>query len=65
VFDAGGRNPPRLTDTSRKPSGEVGNSAAPASSPDGQYLASLRRELGLLGDDKQDIADHRASRLVA
>jgi hypothetical protein len=41
VVDADGRNPRRLTDTPRKPGGQVGNSAAAAWSPDGQYLAFL------------------------
>jgi dipeptidyl aminopeptidase/acylaminoacyl peptidase len=41
AVDADRRNPTRLTDTPRKPGGEVGNSAAPAWSPDGQYLAFL------------------------
>jgi TolB protein len=39
VVDADGQNLRRLTTTPKKPNGEVGNSAAPAWSPDGQYLA--------------------------
>ena len=41
VVDADGRNPTRLTDTPRKPGDQVGNSAAPAWSPDGEILAFL------------------------
>jgi TolB protein len=39
VVDADGRNPRRLTDTAKQPDGDLGNSAAPAWSPDGQYMA--------------------------
>jgi len=46
VVDADGRNPTRLTDTPRKPGGDLGNSAAPAWSPDGQYLAFLTDRSG-------------------
>ena len=46
VVAADGRNPTRLTVTPRKPSGQVGNSAAPAWSPDGQYLAFLTDRSG-------------------
>jgi hypothetical protein len=46
VVDADGRNLTRLTDTPKKPNGEVGNSAAAAWSPDGQYLAFLTDRTG-------------------
>jgi hypothetical protein len=46
VADADGRNPKRLTDTPRKPNGEVGSSAAATWSPDGQFLAFLSDRSG-------------------
>jgi hypothetical protein len=46
VVDADGRNLTRLTDTPKKPNGELGNSAAAAWSPDGQYLAFLTDRTG-------------------
>jgi TolB protein len=46
VVDVDGRNLKRLTDTPKKPNGEVGNSAAPAWSPDGQYIAFLTDRTG-------------------
>lgn len=46
VVDADGGNLRRLTDTPRKPNGEVGHSASPAWSPDGQYLAFLTDRRG-------------------
>jgi len=46
VVDADGRNLKRLTHTPVKANGEVGHSAAPAWSPDGQYLAFLTDRLG-------------------
>jgi Tol biopolymer transport system component len=39
VVDADGRNLRRLTDTPLQPDGDLGNSASPAWSPNGQYLA--------------------------
>jgi TolB protein len=47
VVDADGRNVRRLTETPRKPNGEVGHSAAPAWSPDGEYLAFLTDRRGV------------------
>jgi TolB protein len=41
VVDADGRNLRRLTDTPKQPDGTLGDSAAPAWSPDGQSLAFL------------------------
>jgi TolB protein len=46
LVDADGRNLARLTDTPWKLGGKVGNSAAPAWSPDGQYLAFLSDRSG-------------------
>jgi hypothetical protein len=46
VVDADGKNPRRLTDTPSQPDGELGNSAAPAWSPDGQYIAFLTDRTG-------------------
>jgi hypothetical protein len=46
VVDADGRNLKRLTTTPRQPNGTLGNSAAPAWSPDGQYLAFLTDRSG-------------------
>jgi TolB protein len=46
VVDDDGQNPRRLTTTPKKPNGEVGNSAAPAWSPDGQHLAFLTDRTG-------------------
>jgi hypothetical protein len=46
VVDDDGRNPTRLTTTPNKPKGQVGNSAAPAWSPDGQYIAFLTDRSG-------------------
>jgi WD40-like Beta Propeller Repeat len=46
VVDADGRNLKRLTDTPQQTNGAVGNSAAPAWSPDGQYLAFLTDRSG-------------------
>jgi len=46
AVDGDGRNLARLTETPRKPGGKVGNSAAPAWSPDGQYLAFLTDRSG-------------------
>jgi TolB protein len=46
AVDADGRNPSRLTDTPPKPNSEVGNSAAPAWSPEGGYLAYLTDHRG-------------------
>jgi TolB protein len=46
VVDADRRNLRRLTDTPLKPNCEVGNSAAAAWSPDGQYLAFLTDRSG-------------------
>ena len=46
VVNADGRNLTRLTDTGKKPNGEVGNSVAAAWSPDGQYLAFLTDRTG-------------------
>jgi TolB protein len=44
--DADGRNLRRLTDTPRKPNGEVANSVAAAWSPDGAYIAFLTDRTG-------------------
>jgi TolB protein len=46
VVDDSGQNLTRLTSTASKPNGEVGNSAAPAWSPDGQYIAFLTDRSG-------------------
>ena len=46
VVDADGRNLRRLTDTPNKPNGQVGNSASPAWSPDGNYIAFLTDRSG-------------------
>jgi len=46
VVDADGRNLKRLTHTPFRPNGEVGNSASPAWSPDGQYIAFFTDRLG-------------------
>jgi hypothetical protein len=46
VVDADGRNLKRLTDTPQQPNGTLGNSAAPAWSPDGHYLAFLTDRSG-------------------
>ena len=46
VVGADGRNLRRLTDTPRQPDGDLGNSAAPAWSPDGQHLAFLTDRSG-------------------
>jgi TolB protein len=46
VVGADGQNVQRLTDTPAKPNGEVGNSTAPAWSPDGQFLAFLTDRTG-------------------
>jgi len=46
VVAADGRNATRLSDTPQQPSGQLGNSAAPAWSPDGQYLAFLTDRSG-------------------
>lgn len=46
VVAADGWNPRRLTDTPRQPGGSLGNSAAPAWSPDGQYIAFLTDRAG-------------------
>jgi TolB protein len=44
--DADGRNLTRLTDTPRKPGGDVGHSVAPAWSPDGHFIAFLTDRTG-------------------
>ena len=41
-----GKNPKRLTDTPKKPNGEVGSSVAPAWSPDGNFIAFLTDRTG-------------------
>jgi WD40-like Beta Propeller Repeat len=46
VVDVDGRNLKRLTTTPLQPNGALGNSAAPAWSPDGQYLAFLTDRSG-------------------
>jgi TolB protein len=46
VVDADGRNLRRLTDTPRKPNGEVAHSVSPAWSPDGATLAFLTDRTG-------------------
>ncbi len=46
AVDADGGNVRRLTDTPKKPNGQVGNSASPAWSPDGNYLAFLTDRSG-------------------
>jgi hypothetical protein len=46
VVEADGQNLRRLTTTPQRPNGEVGNSAAPAWSPDGQYLAFFTDRTG-------------------
>lgn len=46
VVDADGRNLGRLTDTPKKPGGQVGNSTSPAWSPDGHYIAFLTDRTG-------------------
>jgi len=46
VVDADGRNLRRLTDTPRKPGGDLGNSVAPAWSPDGGYVAFFTDRTG-------------------
>jgi dipeptidyl aminopeptidase/acylaminoacyl peptidase len=46
VVDADGRNLKRLTHTPKKSNGEVGHSASPAWSPDGQHIAFLTDRLG-------------------
>jgi Tol biopolymer transport system component len=56
VVDADGRNLRRLTNTPRRPDGTLGNSAAPAWSPDGQYIAfftdrSGKGEIWIMGAD--------------
>lgn len=44
--DAGGGSVRRLTNTPKKPNGEVASSAAPAWSPDGNYIAFLTDRAG-------------------
>ncbi len=46
AVDADGGNVRRLTDTPKKPNGQVGNSASPAWSPDGNYIAFLTDRSG-------------------
>jgi hypothetical protein len=46
AVDADGRNLTRLTDTPARPDGAPGNSAAPAWSPDGKYIAFLTDRTG-------------------
>jgi hypothetical protein len=46
VVDADGQNPRRLTATPERPDGVPGNSASPAWSPDGDYLAFLTDRTG-------------------
>jgi hypothetical protein len=46
AVDADGRNLRRLTNTPKKPNGEVGNSVSPAWSPDGQHIAFLTDRAG-------------------
>jgi TolB protein len=46
VVDDSGQNLVRLTTTPSKPDGEVGSSAAPAWSPNGQYIAFLTDRSG-------------------
>jgi TolB protein len=46
VVDAGGNNLVRLTDTPKKPNGEVASSASPVWSPDGQSIAFLTDRTG-------------------
>jgi TolB protein len=46
VVNADGRNLRRLTVTPEKPNGEVGSSASPAWSPDGQHIAFLSDRRG-------------------
>jgi TolB protein len=46
VVDDSGQNLARLTTTPAKPDGKVGNSAAPAWAPDGQYIAFLTDRSG-------------------
>jgi dipeptidyl aminopeptidase/acylaminoacyl peptidase len=46
VVDADGRNLSRLTDTPERPDRQPGNSAAPAWSPDGKFLAFMTDRTG-------------------